>query len=676
MDIETMPHAMYFTGNSDTVTKINQVPYQTIEYNENGMFTAKLMIDTPIEIFIDNGATPSILPLHTYNKFPILCTYPKTESNIPIHTGGGLITSHFWLEIPLKLQHQTIQIKALVCDSECPYDLILGRISMAQLSAWQDYTTNKLYIQQISIPLTVRNNIRILPGKTGIVTLTLQPNKTSFMPRHTIIGKGIAYVKLLDQNLPLRPIEIELKNNHCCMEVHNTSDSTVEFLHGQEMAYFDARSKGLVQINNSKHFPIDQYLHDRMTPATLSPSPLAYEKPIHPTKIPCITTRTELPIDVTNKSTPDDKYPRLDPDDPRRNMTDKEILQMKLNLKDSILNEKEKEEFLMKVEQFTDVFSLRDEIGTCPFIEVHLKLKDKTPFFVRPYPMREEQKKVIQKEMDRLEHLGIICKGLTSYSSLVVLVKWKNQNLYQVCSDFCILNEKLVKINHTFPLVRNYIGRFGRKKCHYLSTINLRDAFHTLRLALSSQKYCGITTYYGSPTYHYLHMGMGMSVSPQIWQQFIDLVFQDDLIKRKQNFDVILDDTFIHSTAKEHMDDLIDLFKVLRKYGLKLSPHKCQFFKKKIIYMGLEFQIQEDKVCYTQLKDKCDAIQNLESPTTLRQTRAFCGMVNFLLSFLPNLHRLLIPIYDLQKKAKMFKWTEEAERVFNDIKKLLINPLV
>ena len=153
----------------------------------------------------------------------------------------------------------------------------------------------------------------------------------------------------------------------------------MEFLHDQEMAYFDARSKDLVQINNSKHFPIDQYLHDRMTPATLSPSPLAYEKPIHPAEMPRITTRTELPIDDTNKSTPDDKYPWLDPDDVRRNMTDKEILRMTLNLKDSILNKKQKE-FLTKVEQFTDVFSLRDEIGTCPFIEVHLKLKDETSF--------------------------------------------------------------------------------------------------------------------------------------------------------------------------------------------------------------------------------------------------------------------------------------------------------
>ena len=103
--------------------------------------------------------------------------------------------------------------------------------------------------------MTLRNNVRILPGKTGIVTLTLRPNKTSFTPRHTIMGKGITYVKPLDQTLPLRPIEIEFENNHCCMEVHNTSDSTVEFLYGQEMAYFDARSKGLVQINNSNTSP-------------------------------------------------------------------------------------------------------------------------------------------------------------------------------------------------------------------------------------------------------------------------------------------------------------------------------------------------------------------------------------------------------------------------------------
>ena len=117
--------------------------------------------------------------------------------------------------------------------------------------------------------------------------------------------------------------------------------------------------------------------------------------------------------------------------------------------------------------------------------------------------------------MDRLEHLGIIRKGLTSYSSPVVLVKRKNQNLYRVC-DFWILNEKLLKINHAFPQVQDCIEQLGRSKWDYMSTIDLQNAFHTLRLAKTSQKYCGITPYYGSPTYHYLCMGMGMSISPQI----------------------------------------------------------------------------------------------------------------------------------------------------------------
>ena len=60
----------------------------------------------------------------------------------------------------------------------------------------------------------------------------------------------------------------------------------------------------------------------------------------------------------------------------------------------------------------------------------------------------------------------------------------------------------------------------------------------------------------------------------------------------------------------------------------------------------------------------------------MKQTRAFCCMVNFLSSFLPDLRRLLIPRYDLKKKLKKFKWTDKAEKAFNDIKQLLVNPPV
>ena len=157
--------------------------------------------------------------------------------------------------------------------------------------------------------------LRILPCQTGIISLVLKLSKTSFVPCHTITGRGIAYVRPLDLTLPLRPVEIEFENNRCCLEVCNTSESTIEFQYGHEVAYFDARSKDLVKINNSRHFPIDQYLHDRVTPVILSSKLIAYDKPIDPAEIPCISTCTEMTTEDMNVPIQDNKYPWLDPDD-------------------------------------------------------------------------------------------------------------------------------------------------------------------------------------------------------------------------------------------------------------------------------------------------------------------------------------------------------------------------
>ena len=225
---------MYFSGNAKTVTKINHVPYQTVQYDDKGMFPAQLMDDTPIQVFIDNGATPSILPLSTKNKHPVLQKYLKTKSTTPIHRGGGTIESHFWIELPLKFENQVIQIKVLVCNSECPYDIRIGRTSLAHLSVWQDYAAKQLIMQQIFIPMVAKNNVRILPGHTGIVSAALKMGKTTFTPRNTIM-RGVAYVRPFDNTLPLQCIEVELENNKCCLEIHNSSDSTVEFTFGKEM---------------------------------------------------------------------------------------------------------------------------------------------------------------------------------------------------------------------------------------------------------------------------------------------------------------------------------------------------------------------------------------------------------------------------------------------------------
>ena len=104
-------------------------------------------------------------------------------------------------------------------------------------------------------------------------------------------------------------------------------------------------------------------------------------------------------------------------------MTEEEIIRQKIPLQNSDLNDAEKERLIQMIMDNKEAFSIRDEIGTCPYCEVRLQLRDDKPFFVRPYNVREDHKPIIQKEMDRLERLGIIKKALTGYSLPVLLVK-------------------------------------------------------------------------------------------------------------------------------------------------------------------------------------------------------------------------------------------------------------
>ena len=75
-----------------------------------------------------------------------------------------------------------------------------------------------------------------------------------------------------------------------------------------------------------------------------------------------------------------DKYPWLDQEDKRRNMTDREILEKYIDLEMSCLNKKEKVEVMDMLYKYKEAFSLRDEIGICPNIEVEIEVTDKSPF--------------------------------------------------------------------------------------------------------------------------------------------------------------------------------------------------------------------------------------------------------------------------------------------------------
>ena len=99
---------------------------------------------------------------------------------------------------------------------------------------------------------------------------------------------------------------------------------------------------------------------------------------------------------------------------------DREILEKYIDLGTSCLNKEEKLKVMDMLYKYKETFSLRDEIGTCPNIEIDIEVTDKSP-----YHLREEDKVVMDKEMKRLCYKGILKEGFLACSSLVMLISRK-----------------------------------------------------------------------------------------------------------------------------------------------------------------------------------------------------------------------------------------------------------
>ena len=367
------------------------------------------------------------------------------------------------------------------------------------------------------------------------------------------------------------------------------------------------------------------------------------------------------------KNSSEENYPWLDDTDERKYMTGREILDKYINLEDSCLDEKERKWVTEMFYDYKDVFSLRDEIGMCPNIEVNKEVTDNSPFFIRPYHVKEEDRAVLDKEMKRLCCLGILKEGFSAYSSPVMLISRKVTSDKRVETDFRHLNTRIAKNNLSYPLLRDTFSLLGSSKCEVMSVFDLKDAFHSLRLSEKSQKYCGILPYFGSMSYLYQRMPMGLNVSPPIWQTYINTILNS--LQSRKYCDMIMDDLLLFTPSKKaHMDKLEDLLKALRKNGLKISPKKCQLFRTELQYMGNTIFVKERRVCVRPLHSRLEAIQKMKAPTTAKQCKSFPGMVNFVSIFCPELQRLLKPIYDSTRKGRQFVWGKEQQDAFEEMK--------
>ena len=129
---------------------------------------------------------------------------------------------------------------------------------------------------------------------------------------------------------------------------------------------------------------------------------------------------------------------------------------------------------------------------------------------------------------------------------------------------------RIAKNNLAYPLLKDTYSVLGSSNCEVLSVLDLKDAFHSLRLSECSKKYCGILPYLGSTSYLYQRMPMGLNISPSIWQSYINAIL--DCLQCRKYCEAIMNDLLWFTPSKSsQMAKLEDLLKALLKWSENIS---------------------------------------------------------------------------------------------------------
>ena len=418
-----------------------------------------------------------------------LHTLPKFAATMQrIQKGNGQCVSIlFIIPVIIEVHGQRFEIYTLVSKIHKNVDLVLGIKNVFELEGVINSRDCRFEFLNRSVPIYPEKELILKPNEQKLVKV-----RAPFVDEIS----GLAIIKIIDRrtNSTLL-IKLKFMHNMAVFDIKNAGNDTmilnakemIEIVDIRSMGYYKIK-QGILQQNLSRYYRFEE-----------ASKPCEYLNKF---------------VDTLKKdreqTTSVDKYPWLDPEDERRNMTDREILEKYIDFGTSCLNKEEKLKVMDMLYKHKEAFSLRDEIGTCPNIEVEIEVTDKSPFLIRPYHVREEDKVVIDKEMKRLCYMGILKEGFSGYSSLVMLISRKLTKDKGVVTYFRHLNVRIAKNNLAYPLVRDTFSVLGNSKCKALSVLDLKDAFHSLRLSENSRKYCGILPYFVSLSYLSQRMADGI----------------------------------------------------------------------------------------------------------------------------------------------------------------------
>lgn len=351
---------------------------------------------------------------------------------------------------------------------------------------------------------------------------------------------------------------------------------------------------------------------------------------------------------------------------------DNKVKSMKFDLGDN-LNCKQKEDLLMLLKEFQDIFSGDGEIpaGNAKVEPARIDLTDDIPVARPPYRCAHRERELIQDEVTKMANAGVIRESTSPYSAPVVLVKKKQLNetdhpQTRFCVDYRLLNKKVKDNKFPMPRTDDFLSHLNGATI--FSSIDMKNCFWQLPL---SEKDKHKTAFSADSLWEYNVLPFGLKTAPAICQKAMydaakGLLWNTVL--------VYMDDWLIPSKSwEEHLIALRKVFKRLREVNLKVKYEKCGFGKNSIKVLG--HRVSEKGISPDE--DKLLSVKEFPRPKNVKQVRSWLGLSNYYRMFIPKYAHLTRNLASLTKKNARFQWKEEHEKEYQTIKeKLLTAPVL
>ncbi|GKV32493.1 hypothetical protein SLEP1_g41093 [Rubroshorea leprosula] len=242
-----------------------------------------------------------------------------------------------------------------------------------------------------------------------------------------------------------------------------------------------------------------------------------------------------------------------------------------------------------------------------------------------------EKQAAIDEEIQKLLQAGFIKR--VEYSEWVsnpVLVK-KPNGKWRMCTDFTNLNEA--------------------------------SGYHQVQLLLDDQE--KTTFYAGDVIYCYVMMPFGLKNAGATYQKLVQVVFKLQIGK---NIEIYVDDMIVTSKrAEDHIADLNETFRNLRRAQMKLNPLKCTFAVESGKFLGYVVSKKGIEVN----PEKVQAVQQMEPPKTIKDVQCLTGRIAALHRFIAKSTERCLPFFKALREPKNFQWTTECQQAFDELKQYL-----